>query len=68
MDEILKGLKDILTGSNPEESSNEIQSSNQDPYGDPGQEIRSSNEDPYGDPGANIRSSDEDPYGDPGRR
>jgi hypothetical protein len=68
MDEILKGLKDMLTGGDSNESSPDIKSSDEDPYGDPGADIRSSNEDPYGDPGANIRSSNEDPYGDPGRQ
>lgn len=53
-----------------------VLSSNQDPYGDPGNQqfgnVRSSDEDPYGDPGTqqfgNVKSSDEDPYGDPGRQ
>jgi hypothetical protein len=35
--------------------------------------VQSSNQDPYGDPGAqssygNVKSSNEDPYGDPGAR
>jgi len=69
MDDILRGLKDLITGGDHEEGGEpRIVSSDQDPYGDPGREIRSSDEDPYGDPGANILSSDEDPYGDPGRR
>lgn len=68
MDDILKGLKELITGGEEEEPSRRVLSSDQDPYGDPGAEIRSSDEDPYGDPGLNIKSSDEDPYGDPGRR
>lgn len=53
-----------------------VASSNQDPYGDPGQQatgnVASSDTDPYGDPGVsvpgNVLSSDRDPYGDPGRQ
>jgi hypothetical protein len=52
-----------------------VQSSNQDQYGDPGNQqygnVQSSNQDPYGDPGnqqyGNVKSSNDDPYGDPGR-
>lgn len=68
MDDILKGLKELITGDGEQEQQPRVVSSDEDPYGDPGRDIKSSNEDPYGDPGANILSSDEDPYGDPGRR
>jgi len=38
-----------------------VQSSNQDPYGDPGAQAGGGN---FG----NVQSSDQDPYGDPGRQ
>lgn len=81
MDDILRGLKDLLTGQDDQqqEQPQNVLSSDQDPYGDPGAggfqnasyggsgNVVSSDQDPYGDPGQNVLSSDQDPYGDPGR-
>ncbi|HEY3267082.1 MAG TPA: translation initiation factor [Armatimonadota bacterium] len=75
MDDIIRGVKNLITGGGGEEDNRDVISSDQDPYGDPGVtresgslggEVRSSDDDPYGDPGENIASSDQDPYGDPG--
>lgn len=74
MDDILRGLKDLITGDDKDRKDDELVSPDQQPvYGGPGmaglgdREVLSSDEDPYGDPGRDIKSSDEDPYGDPGR-
>lgn len=72
MDDILRGIKKILTG-DEEKEDERFSPSEQPPRAGPretqwqGRPVKSSDEDPYGDPGRNVKSSDEDPYGDPGR-
>jgi hypothetical protein len=74
LDEILNDVVDSFTGRGHRSDNEEVQSSRNDPFGDPADYaqsgypggLQSASRDPFGDPAdLQVADSSQDPYGDP---